>query len=64
MEYYVQIGQKQVDLAGKHRVWSVITNGDWFMTKWDYDPSDAEVEAETNRMLAIIEAPPPSPPEE
>ena len=55
--YYTGIGQKQTDLAGKIRVWAVISNGDWFMTKWDYDPTDQEIETETNRLLAQLETP-------
>lgn len=60
---YIKIGQKQIDLAGKYRVWSEIAEGEWLMTKWDYDPTEDEVRIETNRLIAVMEEPPPEPPE-
>jgi hypothetical protein len=41
---YVGIKQKEVDIAGKWRVWVIYSNEEIVMFKFQYDPTDAEVE--------------------
>lgn len=51
MNTYVQIVKKETDTAGMVRIWVELSDGSWFMTKWDTDPSDACVEEYVNNFM-------------
>ena len=50
-----QIVRKEIDLAGKHRVWIEMPNGDLQMLKFQEDPTITEIQPETDKIIQLKE---------
>jgi hypothetical protein len=59
---FVKINNKEIDEAGKYRVWVDVGDETQIMLKFQSDPSDEEVEVATQRYIDSLI--PPEPPEE
>ena len=45
-----QIVRKEIDLAGKHRVWIEMPNGDLQMLKFQEEPNVTEIQVEVDKI--------------
>ena len=50
-----QIMRKEIDLAGKHRVWIEMPNGDLQMLKFQEDSIIAEIQPEIDKIIELKE---------
>ena len=58
MEYKInlkQIVRKEIDLAGKYRVWIEMPDGDLQMLKFQEDPIIAEIQPEIDKIIKLKE---------
>ena len=58
MEYKItskQIIRKEIDIAGKWRVWVELPNGDLQMLKFQEDPTIAKIQPETDKIIQLKE---------
>jgi len=50
-----QIVRKEIDLAGKYRVWIEMPDGDLQMLKFQEDPIIAEIQPEIDKIIKLKE---------
>ena len=58
MEYKInlkQIIRKEIDMAGKHRVWIKMPNGDLQMLKFQKDPEITKIQPEIDKIIELKE---------
>ena len=50
-----QIVRKEIDLAGKHRVWIEMPNGDLQMLKFQQNPTIVKIQPEIDKIIELKE---------